>query len=118
MQHSVFKISNNEENVINLENLLSLWSSPLNSQRVDHEDRRLATLIIFFIITHLKYAMLNFDPHLKLLSTSAVHRNAIFRSRYQGLITKLCRLNTKTGKLKVVTLCNTMINVSRSFYGI
>ncbi len=42
MQHGVFKICNNEENVINLANLLSLWSTSLSSQRIDHEDRRLA----------------------------------------------------------------------------
>ncbi len=66
---------------------------------------------IFFIITHLKFIMLLFDPHLKLINMSGVHQNAIFRSRYQGLITKLGRLNTNTGKLEVITLCNVTINV-------
>ncbi len=40
MQHSVFKVSNNEENVINPVNLLFLWSTPLSSQEVDYKDRR------------------------------------------------------------------------------
>ncbi len=40
MQHSVFQISNNEENVINVTNLLSLWSTSLSSRGVDHKDRR------------------------------------------------------------------------------
>ncbi len=40
MQRSVFKINNNEENVINQADLLSLWPTPLSSQGVDHKDRR------------------------------------------------------------------------------
>ncbi len=40
IQHSVFKISNNEENVINPANLLSLWSTPPSSRGIDHTDRR------------------------------------------------------------------------------
>ncbi len=40
MQHSVFKISNNEENIINLANLRPLWSTSLSSWGVDHKDRR------------------------------------------------------------------------------
>ncbi len=59
--------------------------------------------------------MLHFDKHLKFISTSTVHQNTIFRSRYQELITKLCRLNTKIVKLKVITMCNTAINVSLLF---
>ncbi len=35
-QHSVVKISNNEENVIYPANRLSLWSTPLN---IDHKIR-------------------------------------------------------------------------------
>ncbi len=60
--------------------------------------------------------MFHFDPHLMSINMPAVHQNAIFRSRYQWMITKLCRLNTKTGKLKVMTLCNTTINVSQLMY--
>ncbi len=40
MQHSVFKISNNEESIINPSSLLSLWSTALSSQGEDHKDRR------------------------------------------------------------------------------
>ncbi len=47
MQHSIFKISNNEENVINPANLLSLWFTPLSSRGVDHKDKRLSRLIMF-----------------------------------------------------------------------
>ncbi len=42
--NSVFKITNNDENVINPANLLSVWSTP---QVVDHKDWRLAKLITF-----------------------------------------------------------------------
>ncbi len=60
MQHSVFKISNNEENVINPANLLSLWSTLLSSQGVDHKDRRLAELITFSSLLLILNNQLNF----------------------------------------------------------
>ncbi len=47
MQHRMLKINNISENVINLANLLSLWSTPLSSRGVDHKDGRLARLITF-----------------------------------------------------------------------
>ncbi len=34
MQHSIFKISNNGKDLINLANLLSLWCTPLSSRGV------------------------------------------------------------------------------------
>ncbi len=46
MQHRVFKISKNEENVINRANLQSLWNTPLSSHRTDHKDRGLTGLIM------------------------------------------------------------------------
>ncbi len=48
MQHSILNISNNEENVINPANPLSLYSTPVGSWGVDNKDRRLAELIKFY----------------------------------------------------------------------
>ncbi len=47
MQHSIFKMRNDEENVINLANLLSLWSILWLLRGVDHKDRRLNEWITF-----------------------------------------------------------------------
>ncbi len=44
MLHSKFKISNNEENVINLANLLFLWSTLQLFGGVDHKDRYYSVL--------------------------------------------------------------------------
>ncbi len=76
MQHGVFDISNNEEYVIHPANLLSLWSTALSNRRVDHKDRILAGLITF---SSLLLITLYFDPHLKLINTSALHQKKIFR---------------------------------------
>ncbi len=58
MQHGVFKISNNEEKIINPSNPLSLQFTPPSNRGVDHKDRRLARLITF-----LKYAILHFTQN-------------------------------------------------------
>ncbi len=98
--------------------LLSLWSTPLSSRRVDRKDRSARLITCSALLLVYKFTISHFDQHLKSINTSAVDQNTIFKSRYQGLITKLCWLNTKTGKLKVIALCNTMMNVSHSLYGI
>ncbi len=47
IQHSFFKIGNNEENIINLVNLLSLWFILWLLRGIDHKDRRFVRLITF-----------------------------------------------------------------------
>ncbi len=61
LQHSAFKISNNEENIINPANLLSLWSALQLLSGVGHKDRRLVGLITYsslLLILHTLYCIL------------------------------------------------------------
>ncbi len=58
MKNGAFKINNNEENIINPANLLSLRSTSLSSQGVDHKDRRLTRLITFSLLLLILYCIL------------------------------------------------------------
>ncbi len=61
MQHSMFKISNNEENIINPAISYACGLTPRLLRRVDRKDRRLAGLIMvssLLLILNTQYCIL------------------------------------------------------------